>query len=276
MKVTVQFDPAVDAHSSVAHAIAAIYGEGLEAGPMFTAAEQLTGTLTCNVAGIPENPLASAAAPGASAPVSAPVVAPVASPTAAGGVELDSAGVPWDARIHSSGLDENGQHKKTAQGRWNKRKGVSDAEVAQVTAELLNLMANRASAAGMTQLPVGGVLGNPVNTPHQVAVPVAGSDDEYEVQPIAPAPLAAPAVIPAPLAVPAVPHDFATLMQYVSANLQTPANPAGKLTQTDIVRICTHFGLVDANGNASVALIQHRPNLVPPVYQSFANQIAAV
>lgn len=275
MKVTVEFNPGVDPYSQVAAAVAAVYGEGLEVAPMFTAAEQLTGTLTCNVAGIPENPLASAAAPGASAPVSAPVVAPVASPTApgTGGVELDSAGVPWDARIHSSGLDENGQHKKTAQGRWNKRKGVSDAEVAQVTAELLNLMANRAGQVA-TSLPVGGVLGNPVNTPHQVAVPVAGSDDEYEVQPMAP--LAAPAVIPAPLATPAVPHDFATLMQYVSANLQTPANPAAKLTQADIVRICTHFGLVDANGNASVALIQHRPDLVPPVYQSFANQIAAV
>lgn len=44
--------------------------------------------------------------------------------------ELDKDGVPWDERIHSS----NG--KKTSKGVWMKKRGVSDAEHAKITAEL--------------------------------------------------------------------------------------------------------------------------------------------
>ena len=49
------------------------------------------------------------------------------------GVELDSAGVPWDERIHSS------NKKKLAKGgTWQKKRGVDDALHAEITAQLLN------------------------------------------------------------------------------------------------------------------------------------------
>ncbi|AII27466.1 RecT protein [Pseudoalteromonas phage B8b] len=49
------------------------------------------------------------------------------------GVELDSAGVPWDERIHSS------NKKKLAKGgTWQKKRGVEDALHAEITAQLLN------------------------------------------------------------------------------------------------------------------------------------------
>ena len=54
---------------------------------------------------------------------------------AADTVELDSAGFPWDERIHSS------NHKKLATGKlagtWQRRRGVADELVAEVEAELL-------------------------------------------------------------------------------------------------------------------------------------------
>lgn len=51
-------------------------------------------------------------------------------PTTSGAEELDSAGVPWDERIHASTKSQN------ADGTWKKRRGVDPAEVDRVTAEL--------------------------------------------------------------------------------------------------------------------------------------------
>ena len=61
-------------------------------------------------------------------PVRAAPAAPA--PTTSGAEELDSAGVPWDERIHASTKSQN------ADGTWKKRRGVDPAEVDRVTAEL--------------------------------------------------------------------------------------------------------------------------------------------
>jgi hypothetical protein len=294
MEITIKFDPTRDEHGAVSEVVDAVFGYGLEVGsdfvahqtPMFNANEIQASNMAQAAAGLTPNPLATPAAHGALAPAAAAVSTAnaQAAPATSGGVELDAVGVPWDARIHSSAMDDaTGTHKKTAKGVWTKRKGVDDLTHTTVTNELLNLMANKPQVAAALQ--PAAALGNPVHVPHQVAVPVPGADDEYEIahaQPLPvpaalqPAPLA-PAIMPAPvLAAPVEPHDFATLMQYVSANLQTAANPAGKLQQTDIQRICAHFGLVDANGQAAIAMLQHRADLVSVVYQSFAAQIAHV
>lgn len=87
--------------------------------------------------------------PAAAAPVAPPAPAAPTPPTApsapttsnAGGsstlaatnVLVDKAGVPWDARIHSSARTIN-----EGDGLWKKRKGVSPQLVAQVTSELLS------------------------------------------------------------------------------------------------------------------------------------------
>lgn len=47
-----------------------------------------------------------------------------------GAPQLDSAGLPWDERIHSSKRTVNDD------GRWKKRRGVSEQEMARVEAEL--------------------------------------------------------------------------------------------------------------------------------------------
>lgn len=47
-----------------------------------------------------------------------------------GGVEVDSDGLPWDARIHS------GKKTKNSDGRWKRRKGVQDVEYNAIVAEL--------------------------------------------------------------------------------------------------------------------------------------------
>jgi hypothetical protein len=297
MEITVKFDPLVDPLAKVIGAVNACYGSTNKLldqtvqitfeTPMFNANEIQASNMAQAAAGLTPAPLASA---GAAQPAPTATAAPGTTPnanassaptsTGSGGAVLDAVGVPWDARIHSGAIDEaTGLHKKTAKGVWTKRKGVDDMTYTTVTNELLNLMAAKPQVAPNLQ-PAAAPLGNPVHVPHQVAVPVEGADDEYEIaqpQPL-PVPAAlAPSVMPAPvLAAPIVPHDFVTLMQYVSVNLQTEANPAGKLTQADIQRICAHFGLVDGQGNAAVAMLQHRPDYVPVVYQSFAAQIAAV
>lgn len=47
-------------------------------------------------------------------------------------VELDSDGVPWDERIHSS----NQKRSKGGEGAWMKRRGVNKDEYSRITAEL--------------------------------------------------------------------------------------------------------------------------------------------
>lgn len=306
MEVTIKFDPTVDdfeeVESSSIAIVHAAYGtpkKRAQVSPppagMFNASEHQAADMACAVAQTPSNPLVSPAALGASLPAPAGATtasAPAAQPTS-GGVQLDSLGVPWDARIHSSAMDEAGQRKKTAKGVWNKRKGVSDLEYTTVTNELLNMMAASVGTVA-TALPAGGVLGNPANVPHQVAVPIPGQPDAYEVQTAPqqfaptftarndagrtegqlPPPMAAPMLV-APVAAP-TPTDFAGLMQYLSANMQTEANPGAKLTQAHITHVCTHFSLVDGNGMASIGLAQSRPDLIAPLYQSFKNQIDAM
>lgn len=53
---------------------------------------------------------------------------------------LDTAGLPWDARIHSGGRTQ------TAKGEWVKKKGVQPNVIAQVTAELRQNPPKAASA----------------------------------------------------------------------------------------------------------------------------------
>lgn len=55
---------------------------------------------------------------------------PIPSNTVTTTAETDARGFPWDARIHS------GNHKKSATGVWQRRRGVSETEVSTVEAEL--------------------------------------------------------------------------------------------------------------------------------------------
>ena len=76
-------------------------------------------------------------------------------------VELDESGLPWHADIHAS------TKTKTAKGIWTKRKGVDDATVARVTAELRQSYPDTSTPAAQPEAaPVVTV------TPPVVAAPV--------------------------------------------------------------------------------------------------------
>lgn len=117
--------------------------------------------------------------------------------------ETDSNGLTWDERIHA------GTKTKNADGRWKKRKGVDDATITAVEAELR-------AAAGNAAAPV--VSGAPPASPAPVAIPAPATAPVE-----APAPVTAPAPAPAPAAPPTAPApapsttlDFGGLMQIVS------------------------------------------------------------
>ncbi|MCA9268821.1 MAG: hypothetical protein KDA41_10145, partial [Planctomycetales bacterium] len=116
-------------------------------------------------------------------------------PTAApAGVETDKNGLPWDERIHSGPKDKR---PKNADGSWRKRRGVDDALVEQVEAELRQVM---------------GATGNPAP-----AAPTAAASPE-------PAP--APAPTAAPVVPPPTPADAGTASGPVAATTADSAPPA--------------------------------------------------
>lgn len=95
------------------------------------------------------------------------VVQPIEDPIVA-----DKDGLPWDARIHSS------NHKINSDGRWQRRRGVSDVEFNAVKNELLGV-----------QEPVTEVAPNTVAVTTGTVTPVA--PDTVVVPPVvAPAPVA--------------------------------------------------------------------------------------
>lgn len=79
---------------------------------------------------------------------SAPTPVAAAVPLPACG--LDSAGFPWDERIHSSSKNF------TADGSWRKKRGVSDALVAEVEGQLRQLMQIPAPVAAVPPPPPPG------------------------------------------------------------------------------------------------------------------------
>lgn len=124
------------------------------------------------------------------APAPAPSPTPAAETPAATGEGLDSKGLPWDARIHSSGKTQ------LADGSWRKKGGVSAEVTAQVEAELRQLLANAGNAPAPSAAPA------PAPAPGATA---AVSTTETQVTPSAAAPAPAPSVsAPSPAPAPQV------------------------------------------------------------------------
>jgi len=136
---------------------------------------------------VPGNtPPAVAAAPASAAPTDVPVVptsalavpasASAAGP-AAGQVELDSAGCPWDARIHTSNKATIGD------GTWRKKPGVDPALFESVKAEL---MGNAPAAPNATAAATSDVPTAPGSD--SAAVPPSAPVAETPAAPVTPAP----------------------------------------------------------------------------------------
>ena len=160
-------------------------------------------------------------------------------------MDFDKEGLPWDERIHSS------NHKLTAQGVWQRRRGVSDEVYNSVKAELLSKWeaAEPVIEAAEPVIEDAPVMPSPfepekspVFAPAPIPAPVAASapipaptfESGQVLAPVsspvaAPAPVVAPAPVAAPAQSPAAPapstfETFSSKLQYALANKLIEAN----------------------------------------------------
>lgn len=174
------------------------------------------------------------------------------------GAAVDSAGLPWDARIHSE--------KKTtiANGTWKKKRGVEPTLIATVEAELRALMGVSTPAAAAAPPP----------PPAAAAAPPPPPAATGAAPPPPPAAAAAAAPPPPPAvaaATNAAPASFGTMMAYFTRvtqreKLMTPEQG------DDILRA---FGLQDPNtGAGSITALISNPSLIPQVWEAMQAVIA--
>lgn len=154
--------------------------------------------------------------------------------------ETDTDGLHWDARIHSS------NHKINSDGRWQRRRGVSDAEYEKVKAELL----------GVVLAPVTLAVDNSF-TPQVVApAPVAPVVPEPVIY--APTPAPAAPVAPEPTPAPAAPEPVInadTLYQTMFQKLQVGlANQT--LKPNDIQNILNGINITFGASYTTIAAIK--------------------
>lgn len=207
--------------------------------------------------GAPPAPLALSTPPAATGSIVAPPppanTAPItttpgvaSSVAPAASVELDRQGLPWDARIHAE------SRNKIADGTWRKKRNLDPTLLAQVEAELRQVM-GAAPAAPL-------VPAVPAPPPTAPIAPVVASAPQVTAPP-------APAVAPA---APAgeVPADaramFVALVGRASAAIQ-----GQKVTQAEVNQCC-----VDA-GVPALPLLANRLDLVAQVAAHIDALIAA-
>ena len=159
-------------------------------------------------------------APGMTPAEAAEVLQDTATPAVVAAGTLDATGVPWDERIHS------GSKGQTKAGVWNRRKNVSDADFARITAELL-------AVAGATP------------TAAAVAAPALPSTPALPGLPG----VAAPAL---PVAAPTAYQVF--VRDVIAPNLQSPENPGGKITSAWVDETLTgHYSVAGGLANLAAA-----------------------
>lgn len=175
-------------------------------------------------------PLPLAVADGSEASHAVP---PTGSP--ASNVALDARGLPWDSRIHSR------EKTHIANGNWKNKRGVPEKILADVEAELRNLMAIPPAATVATPPPLAPA---PIVTPPPSTI-------------VAPP----PAAITAPTANPSS-EPFPALMTKVAS-----AIAARKLNQAQVIALVNQAGIPSLPG-----LIQ-RPDLIPNIEAAIDAQI---
>jgi hypothetical protein len=176
--------------------------------------------------------------------------------TQAPGIEVDSAGMPWDHRIHAS------SRAKVADGTWRQRRNLEPNVLAQVQAEMLQVMGLPTPAPTTTVVET-------VATPIAEATPEQAFIDAV-IPPPPPPPFAPSAVVPAaPVAIapppPSTPAGVATTASLSSQPVTFPQLvsritkmlAAKELTQGDIAGACQSLGIPHMPALAS------RPDLIP-------------
>lgn len=189
---------------------------------------------------------------------SAPAAAPVdADEGGTSNAEFDSAGIPWDKRIHSETRNTN------KDGTWKRRRNTDDIYYASVMAELAQRTAGvqptavpATPASPAPAAPVGIVDQGPVVIPPAPAIPAPPMAAPTAVAPSIPAPpaAAAPAVPPTPaapvaapaapvevVAAPPVPVDGMAFQAFMP--LYGKAMQSGRFNQTDADGYLKQWGL---------------------------------
>lgn len=168
----------------------------------------------------------------ATAPAGSPPPPPAQAPaTAPAGVQLDKAGLPWDARIHATVAGGGGKVNAT-DGLWRAKKGVSADLVKTVETEL------RAALSAAPAPPPAPV------APAAPPPPPPVADAPTVAPPGAPLPAATGAETPA--------RQFASVMRDV-----TQLQSAGRLTADDVNATLTACGL------ETLRDLLVRPDLIP-------------
>jgi hypothetical protein len=152
-------------------------------------------------------PEAAFAQPVAAAPEPTLAPAPVTPPPPPG-IDVDSAGLPWDGRIHA------GSRSKNADGTWRLKRGVEPDLLTQVAGELKRTM----------EIPAAVIPPPPIVQPAAVPVP--------------PAAVTPPPSTPVGPATTASPISFPALMQAI-----TKAFVAKTIDQAAITAACQSVGI---------------------------------
>ncbi len=158
--------------------------------------------------------------------------APPPPPPGAAAVETDSSGLPWHADIHASTKSKN------TDGTWKKKRGVQEAVVTRIEAELRAL--HPATPAAPPPPPPGAAALPPLN----------------QAPPAPPATPAAPPPPPPPANNGAL--DFVGLMQKITDGLNS--NPP-RYTQQMVNDACARCGVPNAMA------VSTRPDLAPTIGQ---------
>lgn len=202
-------------------------------------------------------------APAAEQAFAAPPVANVAAAPPPG-VEVDKNGLPWDARIHSGPAKDK---PKNADGTWRKKRGVDDATIAAISAELRAVMS----------APTPGNAAAGVPTPAQPAPPPTPVAADMASGPGDAIPASEPpaTVPPPPVAAAAVPLAEAPAPAAATPPPASPAPSTGALSFADLMRRITGLqsaGVLSVEGTAEISAslgiggvrdLMHRPDLIP-------------
>lgn len=228
--------------ASVAFGATAVAGDPVAAAAFGVPTAPLTNGNTC----APSPAIVAPSAPAITAPPPANL-GPVSSaaPATTAGVELDKTGLPWDNRIHAESKG------KIADGTWRKKRNLDPAVLAQVEAELRQVMGAPAAAPlAPTTAPIAPTPPLAPAAPVTANLPTASTS-----QPVA-APLP-PAAPPAPAAG-EVPADaramFVGLVGRASAAIQ-----GQKVTQAEVNQCCADAGV------PALPLLANRLDLVATV-----------
>ena len=212
----------------------------------------------------PSAPTPPVAAPAVVPPVAAPVAEAVQAPGTpyVHGVEVDSAGVPWNASLHSSNKKQYGAGSGGAKaGRWQWKRGT-DALVPAREEQAAQLAADLRSAA---QPAAPAAVAAPVAAPVPVAENAAPAPVTAGVLP----PAAAVQPVVAPVVSPVVASTPATAVPTVSQGGWTWANFLESMTATGTTAEAV-LGLAAQHGVTTIPELSPRVDILEAVATALA------